>query len=96
MKRWALLATLLVVTACPVWGVQKYDVRGLVLKVDGPHKTMLVSCESIPGYMEAMAMPFTVREPKMLEGLQPGTCGGVYAGGRWGLFLRRQRTGAGV
>ena len=34
---------------------------------------MVVSCESIPGYMEAMAMPFTVRESKMLDGLQPGT-----------------------
>ncbi len=73
MKRWAPLAILFVVTACPVWAAQKYDVRGLVLKVDVPRKTMLVSCESIPGYMEAMAMPFTVREPKMLEGLQPGT-----------------------
>ena len=73
MKRWALLATLFVVTTCPVWGGQQYDVRGLVLKVDAPRKTMLVSCESIPGYMEAMAMPFAVRDPKMLEGLQPGT-----------------------
>ena len=34
---------------------------------------MLVSCESIPGYMEAMTMPFTVRESGMLEGLKPGT-----------------------
>lgn len=73
MKRWALLATLFVVTTCPVWGGQQYDVRGLVLKVDAPRKTMLVSCESIPGYMEAMAMPFAVRDPKMLAGLQPGT-----------------------
>jgi len=73
MKPWALLATVLVLTASPVWAVQKYDVRGLILKVDPPRKTMVVSCESIPGYMEAMTMPFTVREPRMLEGLQPGT-----------------------
>ena len=73
MKRWALLAVVLVLTASPAWAAQKYDVRGLVLKVDPSRKTMLVSCESIPGYMEAMTMPFTVREPKMLEGLQPGT-----------------------
>jgi protein SCO1 len=52
---------------------QKYDVRGLVLKVDPSHKSMLVSCEAIPGYMDAMTMPFAVRESKMLEGLQPGT-----------------------
>ena len=55
------------------WAAQKYDVRGLVLKVDPSRKSMVVSCESIPGYMEAMAMPFTVRESKMLDGLQPGT-----------------------
>jgi len=73
MKRWALLTTVLVLTASPVWAVQKYDVRGLVLKVDSPRKTMVVSCESIPGYMEAMTMPFTVRDPRVLEGLQPGT-----------------------
>ncbi len=73
MNRWALLAAVLVLTASPVWAAQKYDVRGLVLTVDSLRKTMVVSCESIPGYMEAMTMPFTVREPRMLEGLQPGT-----------------------
>ena len=62
-----------VLTAAHAWAAQKYDVRGLVLKVDPSRKSMVVSCESIPGYMEAMAMPFTVRESKMLEGLQPGT-----------------------
>jgi protein SCO1/2 len=73
MKRWALVVAVFVFTAFPVWAAQKYDVRGLVLKVDSPRKTMLVSCESIPGYMEAMTMPFAVREPRMLEGLHPGT-----------------------
>lgn len=73
MNRWALLAAVLVLTASPVWAAQKYDVRGLVLTVDSLRKTMVVSCESIPGYMEAMTMPFTVREPRMLESLQPGT-----------------------
>ena len=73
MNRRALVVAVFVLTASHVWAAQKYDVRGLVLKVDSPRKTMLVSCESIPGYMEAMTMPFTVREPRMLEGLQPGT-----------------------
>lgn len=67
------MVVVFVLTVCRVWAVQKYDVRGLVLKVDSPRGTMLVSCESIPGYMEAMTMPFTVREPRMLERLQPGT-----------------------
>jgi protein SCO1 len=73
MKRWILVAVVSLLTAARAGATQKYDVRGLVLKVDPPGKSMLVSCESIPGFMEAMTMPFTVREPKMLEGLQPGT-----------------------
>lgn len=34
---------------------------------------MIVSCESIPGYMEAMAMPFSVQDSKEIDELQPGT-----------------------
>ena len=73
MKRWVLVVAICLLTAAHAWVVRKYDVRGLVLKVDPSHKSMLVSCESIPGYMEAMTMPFAVRESRMLDGLQPGT-----------------------
>ncbi len=45
---------------------------GMVLKVDRSTKTMIVSCESIPGYMEAMTMPFPVRDARALDNLQPG------------------------
>jgi protein SCO1/2 len=72
-QRWVLAAGIFLLTTAYGWAGQKYDVRGLVLKVDAPRKNMLVSCESIPGYMEAMTMPFTVRESGMLEGLKPGT-----------------------
>ena len=72
MKHWVLVVVLALLTAVRAAAVQKYDVRGLVLKVDPSRKSMLVSCENIPGFMEAMTMPFEVREPKMLEGLQPG------------------------
>jgi protein SCO1 len=34
---------------------------------------MVVSCGTIPGYMEAMAMPFSVRNSKELENIVPGT-----------------------
>jgi protein SCO1/2 len=44
----------------------------MVMKVDAPHKTVTISCAAIAGYMEAMVMPFTVRETKELEGLAPG------------------------
>jgi protein SCO1/2 len=51
---------------------QQQHVTGMVLKVDTPKKTVVVSCREIPGYMEAMAMPFSVRDPKALDGLEPG------------------------
>jgi protein SCO1/2 len=52
--------------------VQKYDVSGLLLKVDPSGPTIVVSCREIPGYMDAMAMQFTVHNLKLLEGLEPG------------------------
>jgi len=51
---------------------KKYAVRGIVLKVDQPHRSLIVSCDAIPDYMAAMAMPFSVRDAKELEGLTPG------------------------
>jgi protein SCO1 len=73
MRRWVLAVAISLLAAGRGWAAQKYDVRGLVLKVDPPHHSMVVSCESIPGYMEAMAMPFAVRESGMLDGLKPGS-----------------------
>jgi protein SCO1 len=44
----------------------------MVLKVDPSHKTFVVSCQSIAGYMEAMAMPLEVHDSRELAGLAPG------------------------
>ena len=46
---------------------------GVVLKVDPPTGTMVVSTDKVPGFMEAMAMPFSVPQAAMLNGLKPGT-----------------------
>jgi len=43
-----------------------------VLRVEASRKTVLVSHDSIPGVMAAMAMPFDVRNARELEGLVPG------------------------
>ena len=71
MKSGILLAVLLACTACS-WSSQKYSAAGLVLRVDPSHRTILLSCESIAGYMDPMIMPFSVRDPKALAGLAPG------------------------
>lgn len=71
MKSGILLAVLLACTPCS-WSSQKYSAAGLVLRVDPSHRTILLSCESIAGYMDPMIMPFSVRDPKALAGLAPG------------------------
>jgi protein SCO1/2 len=70
MKCWALIALLLSPLCC--WAGQSYSASGMVLHVDPAHKTLLVSCDSIPGFMEAMTMPFDVHDAKELDGLSPG------------------------
>lgn len=51
---------------------QRYAARGLVLKVEPSRRTVVVSCQAIPGYMDAMVMPFSVRDAKSLSGVAPG------------------------
>jgi protein SCO1 len=55
-----------------VFAQQSYPVKGLVLSVDRPHQTMMVSCDEIHGYMDAMVMPIKVRDAKSLEGVSRG------------------------
>jgi protein SCO1/2 len=52
--------------------LQRHDAAGVLLQVDRQHQTISVSCKEIPGFMEAMVMLLPVRDPKMLEGLEPG------------------------
>lgn len=75
MRRSLLLLMMLVALLLEgrsAYAQQRYPVSGLVLSVDRPHQIMLVSCQEIRGYMEAMAMPFKVADPKSLDGLTPG------------------------
>ncbi len=66
-----MLAMILLV-ALPGWAVGKHAISGLVLEVDPSRHSMTVSCQKVPGYMDAMAMPFDVRDAKLLEGVKPG------------------------
>jgi protein SCO1/2 len=72
MKRCIVLLTLLGFWAAAAWCAKSYSVTGLVLKVDKSHHKLMVSCQSVPGYMDAMAMSYSVRDSKELEGLAPG------------------------
>jgi protein SCO1 len=73
MKRTLRCAALLLLFVAPAWAARRYDAKGLVVKIDKSHNSLVISCERIPGFMDAMVMPFPVRDPKELEGLNVGT-----------------------
>lgn len=66
------LIALIVFASAWAWGAEHYAVSGLVLRVDRTQRTIVVSCSAIPGYMEAMAMPFPVRDARELDGVAAG------------------------
>src|SRR6202453_3245763 len=72
MKVFVRFVAWLLLSTSSAWAAQQFSVTGMVLKVDQPHKIFVVSCQSIPGYMDAMVMPFEVRQVKDLDGLAPG------------------------
>jgi protein SCO1/2 len=63
-----LIAPALLVCGC----AKRYAVTGMVLEVNPPARTLVVSHEAIPGFMDAMTMPFSVRDDTELRGLSPG------------------------
>jgi protein SCO1/2 len=56
----------------PARAADRYEMSGLVLQVDPSHRSFVVSHDSVPGVMSAMAMPFDVHEPSVLDGVVPG------------------------
>ena len=52
--------------------VQTFRAQGIVKEVAGDGKTVVITHEAIPNYMAAMTMPFKVREPGELVGVQAG------------------------
>ncbi len=49
-----------------------YEVRGVVREVRPEQREVIIRHEAIPGYMAAMTMPFEVRDPRELAGVEPG------------------------
>jgi protein SCO1/2 len=71
MKSSILLTILVSILATPLWSAKRYPVSAVILKIDRPNRTFTASCNAIPDYMPAMVMPFSVRDEKALDGLQP-------------------------
>ena len=49
-----------------------HPASGLVLKIDPGKHLITISCQEIPGYMEAMVMTFQMRPSQRIEGLAGG------------------------
>jgi protein SCO1/2 len=49
-----------------------YEVRGVVREVRAATMEVIIDHERIPGFMDAMTMPFVIRDKHELDGLNPG------------------------
>jgi protein SCO1/2 len=56
----------------PGTNLQTFQARGIVKEVAADGRKAVIAHEAIPNYMEAMTMPFKVKEPGELAGLRPG------------------------
>jgi protein SCO1/2 len=52
---------------------QEHPAKGLVIEVDRAHHRLMISCDPVPGYMDAMNMPFNVLDAGQLDDLKAGT-----------------------
>jgi protein SCO1/2 len=50
---------------------QRYELKGKVLSVDQRGATVTIAHEAIPGYMEAMAMPFSLKDERVFKFIAP-------------------------
>ena len=72
IKPTAWIALAVLTGGIPLRAAETHSARGIVLEVDARHRSIVISCEAIPGYMDSMEMPFTVDHPSVLSALKPG------------------------
>lgn len=57
----------------PSTGIQRrYPIKGKVVSVDKRGSTVTIAHEAIPDFMEAMTMPFTLKDERLLKDLAEG------------------------
>ena len=49
-----------------------YHLRGKVVSTDAPHAIVVLDHEAIPDFMEAMTMPYQLKDPSIVGELHPG------------------------
>ena len=55
-----------------IWATENHRMQGILVEVNPATQSIVVSCDAVPGYMEPMVMPFTVRGIADLKTLAPG------------------------
>jgi protein SCO1/2 len=53
-------------------GGQRYDLKGKIVSFNKAQQQVIVEHETIPGFMEAMTMPFTLREDSAFDVMRAG------------------------
>ncbi len=56
----------------PTGPLKQYAVKGIIVGTDPAHGEVTVDSETIPGFMEAMTMPYKVKDANVLQDLHPG------------------------
>jgi len=52
--------------------VKTFEVQGILRGISPDHRTATIQHKTIPGYMPAMTMPFNVKVPQELDGIEIG------------------------
>jgi protein SCO1 len=52
--------------------VKRYKVRGVVVSTDAAKGQVTLDSEAIPGFMDAMIMPYVLKQPNIISELHPG------------------------
>jgi protein SCO1/2 len=68
----ALLLAIFTLTACHHPNSRAYDGHGIIQHISDDRHLVTIQHDAIPGYMPAMTMDFSVRDPHVLEGLTRG------------------------
>jgi protein SCO1/2 len=68
----SILSASVLLTGCQRTPERRFDLKGKVISVDKEHRQVTIAHEEIKGFMDAMTMPFTVKDDWALGVLAPG------------------------
>jgi len=73
-RLWVPALCLLALASCrqPDANTRQFELQGQILAVRPDRHEVVIKHQDIKGFMQAMTMPFTVRDDSLLDGKQPG------------------------